>query len=70
MRLFGLIVFALGVYFIFGGFTAEYFVDESEGLASEEVKERSKATPVKRGLFVCVGLGVAIWGLLRAIGKI
>ena len=62
MRFTGLIFFALGVYFVFQGFTAEYFVDETEGLASEEDKEKYKATPFIRVVFVCIGLGVAAWG--------
>jgi hypothetical protein len=61
--------FALGLYFIFQGFTADYFVDESEGPTNNEQKERWKATPLLRGLFICVGAGIAIWSLFRIIGK-
>ena len=65
----GLVFLALGAYFVFHGLTADYFVDETEGVASKEDKERWKATPLLRGLFVCLGIGIAIWGLLRYMGK-
>jgi hypothetical protein len=57
----------IGISFIYSGFTASYFVDESEGLASEEEKERWKATPLLRTLFVTLGVIVASYGVITII---
>ncbi|HXE09794.1 MAG TPA: hypothetical protein VN612_17950 [Acidobacteriaceae bacterium] len=66
----GIFVFALGAYFAFQGFTAEYFVDESHSAASDEQKKKWKATPLLRVVFVCFGFGMIIWGILRIAGRL
>lgn len=54
---------AIGLYLIFQGFTADYLIDESEGLASEEWKERAKATPFTRFVVICAGIASLCWGI-------
>ena len=58
-----LIFVCVGLYLIFGGLTAEYLIDESEGLASPEEKEKAKATPFKRFVVVCAGIASSGWGI-------
>jgi len=54
---------AIGLYLIFHGLTADYLIDESEGVASEEWKERAKATPFTRFIVICAGIASSGWGI-------
>ena len=52
---------AIGVYLIFQGLTSDYLIDESEGLASAEEKEKAKATPLTRFIVICAGIASLSW---------
>jgi hypothetical protein len=54
---------AIGLYLIFHGLISDYLIDESEGLASEEQKERAKATPFTRLIVICAGIASSGWGI-------
>ena len=56
-----------GLYLIYKGLTAEYLIDESEGNATEEEKERWKATPITRTLVVSVGSISILYGLYHSM---
>jgi len=54
---------AIGLYLIFHGLTSDYLIDESEGLASEEWKERAKETPFTRLIVIYAGIASSGWGI-------
>ena len=58
-----LIFVVTGLYLIFHGLTADYLIDESEGVASSEEKERAKATPLTRFVVICAGIASSGWGI-------
>jgi hypothetical protein len=55
-----ILITGIGLYLVVGGLTAEYLIDESEGVASDEKREKANATPVKR--FIVVSAGIASFG--------
>jgi hypothetical protein len=60
---FGLMLMAMGVYFVVIGLTAKTFISESDIPATEEERSNAKATPTKRIVFTTAGVAVFLYGL-------
>jgi hypothetical protein len=58
-----LIFIAFGLYLVLRGATADYLIDESDGLADSERKEKSKATPFTRLIVIAAGIASLSWGI-------
>ena len=58
---------AVGLFLIFNGLTAEYLVDAGEGTVTEDMKQKSKATPLTRTVVVSVGIASAGWAVYHLL---
>jgi hypothetical protein len=61
----GLFFIVGGLYLAFEGATAAYLINEIGWSASNEEKEKAKATPLMRAVVVAAGLGSIAYGAHR-----
>ncbi len=61
------IVLLVGIYFIRTALTSKTLISESDMPATEEERARAKATRMRRVFFVCAGLALCVYGIIRLL---